>query len=78
MALMTGPSLKNAFPIQTHRLDDIEEISDIDFIKIDTQGAEYQIIEAGQKKITNAVAMHVELSFKPIYHGEKSFAEVDL
>jgi FkbM family methyltransferase len=64
--------------IQTHRLDDIEEIGDIDFIKIDTQGAEHQIIEAGQEKISNAVAMHVELSFKPIYHGEKSFAEVDL
>ena len=70
--------VEERLPIQTHRLDDIEEISDIDFIKIDTQGAEYQIIEAGQKKITNAVAMHVELSFKPIYHGEKSFAEVDL
>ncbi len=70
--------VEERLPIQTHRLDDIEEISDIDFIKIDTQGAEYQIIEAGQKKITNAVAIHVELSFKPIYHGEKSFAEVDL
>ena len=70
--------VEERLPIQTYRLDDIEEISDIDFIKIDTQGAEYQIIEAGQKKITNAVAMHVELSFKPIYHGEKSFAEVDL
>ena len=70
--------VEERLPIQTHRLDDIEEIGDIDFIKIDTQGAEYQIIEAGQKKITNAVAMHVELSFKPIYHGEKSFAEVDL
>ena len=70
--------VEERLPIQTYRLDDVEEISDIDFIKIDTQGAEYQIIEAGQKKITNAVAMHVELSFKPIYHGEKSFSEVDL
>ena len=70
--------VEERLPIQTHRLDDIEEIDDFDFIKIDTQGAEHQIIEAGQEKISKAVAMHVELSFKPIYHGEKSFAEVDL
>ena len=69
--------VEERIPIQTHRLDDIEEITDIDFIKIDTQGAVHQIIEAGQAKISAAVAVHVELSFKPIYVREKPFADVD-
>jgi len=65
-------------PIQTYGLDDLAEIESIDFLKIDTQGAEHQIIDNGREKISEAVALHIELSFKPLYYGERPFGEVDI
>ncbi|MEK9678162.1 MAG: FkbM family methyltransferase [Rhodospirillaceae bacterium] len=46
-------------PIHTHPLDDITEIENIDFLKVDTQEAEHQIIDNGRDKISEAVALHI-------------------
>lgn len=61
----------------TRRLDDVDEIPGFDYVKIDTQGSEHEIIEHGRSKISGALVLHVELSFRPFYKGEPSFAEVD-
>ena len=63
--------------LETHRLDDITEIESVDFIKIDAQGAEYQIIHNGRTKISDAVVLEAELSFRPIYKGERPYADVE-
>lgn len=45
-----------------------------DFIKIDTQGVEYEVVEGGIDYIKNTVAVLAELCEKPWYEGQKDAA----
>ena len=49
--------------IQTTRLDDIDEIGDLHFVKMDVQGSELNILKNGLKKLSNCVAVQLEVSF---------------
>jgi hypothetical protein len=65
-------------PIETLQLDDIPSIGDIDFIKIDVQGAELMIFENASKALANAVAIQTEVGFVAHYIDQPLFAEVDI
>jgi FkbM family methyltransferase len=64
-------------PIQTHRLDDVAEVNDVDFLKIDIQGGELSVLVHGREKLKNAVAIQTELQFVNLYEGQPNFGEVD-
>jgi len=64
--------------VSTKRLDDVSEIENIDFLKIDIQGAELAAIRSGASKLADAVAIQVEVAFVPLYSKQPSFGEVDL
>lgn len=63
--------------VQTHRLDDIDDIPDFDLLKIDIQGGELMVFQNGREKLKNAVAIQTEVSFVPLYEGQPTFGEVD-
>src|ERR1017187_7897386 len=63
--------------IQTRRLDDIAEVQDMDFLKIDIQGGELNVFVHGREKLKNAVAIQTEVPFVNLYEGQPSFNEVD-
>ena len=63
--------------IQTRRLDDLAEVNDIDFLKIDIQGGELAVLMHGKEKLKNAVAIQTELQFVNHYDGQPSFGQVD-
>lgn len=65
-------------PVQTTRLDDIPDIGDIDFIKIDVQGAELMIFENAPQALAKAVAIQTEVEFVAHYIDQPLFAEVDI
>jgi FkbM family methyltransferase len=65
-------------PVATRRLDDIEEVAEIDFLKTDVQGAELAVFRSGKAKLANAVAIHTEVSFVTLYRGQPSFGDVDV
>jgi FkbM family methyltransferase len=49
-----------------------------EFIKIDTQGTEFEILQGAQRTLQErAVALLVEAEFFPMYRGEKLFSEVE-
>lgn len=52
---------------ETRRLDDIEEITNIDLLKIDIQGGETAAIRNGARKLGASVAIITEVSAIPIY-----------
>jgi hypothetical protein len=65
-------------PIVTRRLDEIEEVDRIDYLKIDVQGSELSVFEGGRDKLRSAVAIHTEVSFVPLYLDQPVFGEIDL
>ena len=60
--------------VTTKKLNDVDEI--LDFIKLDVQGYEYEILKYGQKKIKEAKVIQIETSPFPIYKNEKSMSEI--
>jgi FkbM family methyltransferase len=63
--------------IQTRRLDDLVEVDDIDFLKIDVQGGELAVFAHGRKKLNNAVVIQTEMQFVDLYDGQPSFGQID-
>lgn len=63
--------------ICTERLDDLEAVAPIDFLKIDVQGSELAIISNGRKKLAEAVLIQTEVRFLPLYEGEPGFGDLD-
>jgi FkbM family methyltransferase len=63
--------------IATHRLDDLDQVDDVDFLKIDIQGGELAVFVHGREKLKNAVAIQTELQFVNLYEGQPSFGQVD-
>jgi FkbM family methyltransferase len=65
-------------PVSTVRLQDIEGLSPIDFLKMDIQGAELMVLENAGPVLDQCVAIQLEASFIPLYEGQPNFGEIDL
>ncbi|HWT99039.1 MAG TPA: FkbM family methyltransferase [Terriglobales bacterium] len=74
----TWGTVKERFPVTTRKLDDIAEISALDFLKMDVQGAEREVLAHGQAKLKDAVVIQTEVSFVPLYKDQPSFGDMDL
>ena len=64
--------------VQTRRLDDVDGLPQIDFVKMDIQGAELTVLRNGAQKLRNCLAVQVEVSYVCLYEGQPSFGEVDV
>ncbi|HWU55001.1 MAG TPA: FkbM family methyltransferase [Rhizomicrobium sp.] len=74
----TWGTVKERIPVTTRKLDDIAEISALDFLKMDVQGAEREVLAHGQAKLKDAVVIQTEVSFVPLYKDQPSFGDMDL
>jgi len=63
--------------LPTKRLDDIAELPDVDLLKIDIQGGELAVFLGGSATLGNAVAVHTEVSFVPLYEDQPVFGDID-
>jgi protein O-GlcNAc transferase len=65
--------------IDTRRLDDIAEIqaSGCDFLKLDTQGSELEILAHAPRTLERCLVIQTEVEFVPLYENQPLFAEVD-
>ena len=71
-------TVKDRIPVTTRKLDDIAEITQLDFLKMDVQGAEQEVLAHGRAKLKDTVVIQTEVSFVPLYHGQPAFGEIDL
>ena len=64
-------------PMPTRRLDDLPEAAGADFLKLDVQGAELDVMNGAEKVLAEVVVIHTEVEFVPMYKDQPLFAEVD-
>ena len=65
-------------PVATRKLDDITEVQYMDFLKIDIQGGELAVFQGGAARLSQAVAIQVEVSFVTLYKNQPSLGTIDL
>jgi len=63
--------------VQTVRIDDIDEIGDVDYIVIDVQGGELDVFRGAEKALASAVVVQTEVMFVELYKGQALFADLD-
>ncbi len=63
--------------VQTHRLDDIDEVFDADYLNVDVQGAELDVLKGGVNVISDVMVIHSEVEFVPMYINQPLFSGVD-
>lgn len=63
--------------VDTRRLDDIGEAEDPDYLKLDVQGAEVDVLMGARRSLSEAVVVHTEVVFVPLYKNQALFAEID-
>ena len=64
--------------LKTRALDDVDEIDDLDLLKIDIQGGEVKVFRGAERKLSGAVAVIPEIRFYQLYEGEPMFGGIDL
>lgn len=65
-------------PMTTVSLDSIASLPRPDMLKMDTQGAELQILEGGSNCLSDAVVIMPELRFFQLYRNEPMMGRVDI
>jgi FkbM family methyltransferase len=70
--------VEKTFQVETKRLDDIPELEGTDFLKIDVQGAELMAFEGAARLLDQALVVHTEVQFVPLYKGVPLFGEIDI
>ena len=70
--------VKNTIRVSTRRLDDIAEIASMDFLKMDIQGCERDVLRHGKNKLAETIAIQTEMSFVPLYKNQPVFGEMDM
>lgn len=71
--------LKKLSTVHTISLDQFtqkHDIEDLDFIKIDIQGAELDVFRGGVKTLENVIAIVTEVEFVPLYQNQPLFGDV--
>jgi FkbM family methyltransferase len=70
--------VKSSIPVATKRLDDIAEIAHMDFLKMDIQGCEREVLSHGKARLAHAIAVQTEVSFITLYEGQPTLGEMDM
>ncbi len=75
-----GYRLEREVALSTQSLDvalEKEGVSDVDFMKIDTEGCELEILKGAPGMLRDVFALELEVWFNPVFTGAPVFREVD-
>lgn len=63
--------------VETRRLDDVPEVAETDYLKVDVQGAEVDVFRGATNVLRNTLVVHTEVEFVPMYKEQPLFSDVD-
>lgn len=63
--------------VDTIRLDDVDAIGRMDYLKIDIQGGELMVFQNAVNKLADCMVIQTEVEFLPMYVGQPLFSDVD-
>jgi len=72
-------TVKASHLVDTVRLDDaLATVLDgpVDFLKLDVQGAEFDVLQGGIRTVMDVLVVHTEVEFHPIYREQPLFDDV--
>ncbi len=64
--------------VQTHRLNDVSECPMPDYVKLDVQGGELDILKNGMDKLKNALVIESEVEFVALYENQPLFGDMQV
>jgi FkbM family methyltransferase len=67
----------NSYPVETRRLDDIPQTAGLDYLKLDVQGGEMLVLNGAGERLKDALVVHTEVIFVPMYKDQPLFADID-
>lgn len=59
-------------------LDKVKDMPKLDVLKMDIQGAEYDVLKGGKKTLADAVMIIPEIRFYQMYNDEPMWADIDI
>jgi FkbM family methyltransferase len=68
--------VQNRQTVETVRLDDLGPNVVVDYLKIDVQGYELEIMRHGTNKLANTVVIECEVEFAPLYKDQPLFGDI--
>ena len=77
---LDGQQLKSVTEVLTTSLDSFvheEKLGAPDFLKMDIQGAELEVLEGGAKALESLLAIVAEASFVPMYRDQPLYGDLD-
>lgn len=81
-AIGTTPDGWNNFAVQgttdvdTIRLDDVPDVPLLDYMKLDVQGAELDVLRHGMHVLRSVLVLEVEVEFVEVYQNQPLFGDV--
>jgi len=63
-------------PVQTARLDDVPGLAPADFLKLDIQGSELEVLRHSTRVLSAATVVEVEAEFVPLYKNQPLFGDL--
>lgn len=64
--------------VDTVRLDDVPETAGLDLLKLDIQGGELMAFRNAEARLADALVIHTEVLFLPLYVGQPLFGDIDV
>jgi FkbM family methyltransferase len=69
--------LEGTESVQTHCLDHVVDCDEIDFLKMDVQGAELSVLKGAKRLLSTALVIQSEVEFIQLYLDQPLFADID-
>jgi len=70
--------VRETHAVETHRLDDIRECTAPDYLKLDVQGAEWDVLEGASRTLESVLVIDAEVEFVPLYREQPLFGDVQV